>query len=256
MSNRKPVVIVTGASRSGIGLAVVKILLETFEANVAAISRTHTPELEVLASDSLLHIQCDVSDEPSLARAVSQAEQHFSYIDGLILNAAVLEPLCHIGDSTALSAWKTHFDVNFFSLITAIRSALPALRRSDIGGRIVFVSSGSAVKGTAGWGPYNASKAAMNSLCRTLSEEESEVISVALRPGVVDTDMHAVLRTAGGESMSAKDYQKFLNYQAKGELLSPDLPGRVIAALSLQAPASLSGQFVTWNDESCTPFRS
>lgn len=106
------------------------------------------------------------SDEPSLARAISQAEQHFGHIDGLILNAAVLEPLCRIGDSTALSAWKTHFDVNFFSLITAIRSALPALRRSDIGGRIVFVSSGSAVKGTAGWGPYNASKAAMNSLCR------------------------------------------------------------------------------------------
>ncbi len=68
--------------------------------------------------------------------------------------------------------------------------------------------------------------------------------------------MQTMLRTAGGESMSAKDYQKFLNYQAKGELLSPDLPGRVIAALSLQAPASLSGQFVTWNDESCTPFRS
>ncbi|PBL02447.1 NAD(P)-binding protein [Armillaria gallica] len=255
MSNRKPVVVVTGASR-GIGLAVVKILLETFEANVVAISRTRTPELEVLASDGLLHIQCDVSDEPSLARAISQAEQHFSYIDGLILNAAALEPLCRIGDSTALSAWKTHFDVNFFSLITAIRSALPALRRSDIGGRIVFVSSGSAVKGTAGWGPYNASKAAMNSLCRTLSEEESKVISVALRPGVVDTDMQTMLRTAGGESMSAKDYQKFLNYQAKGELLSPDLPGRVIAALSLQAPASLSGQFVAWNDESCTPFRS
>lgn len=108
---------------------------------------------------------------------------------------------------------------------------------------------------------------------RTLSEEESEVISVALRPGVVDTDvggpmrvmynpsslwrqMHTLLRTTGGESMSAKDYQKFLNYRAKGELLSPDLPGRVIAALSLEAPPSLSGQFVTWNDESCTFFRS
>ncbi|KAK0486864.1 hypothetical protein EDD18DRAFT_651436 [Armillaria luteobubalina] len=253
MSNRKPVVVVTGASR-GIGLAVVKILLETFNANVAAISRTRTPELEALASDSLLHIQCDVSDERSLVRAISQAEQHFSHIDGLVLNAAVLEPLCRVGDSTALSAWKTHFDVNFFSLITTIRSALPALRQSDIGGRIVFVSSGSAVKGTAGWGPYNASKAAMNSL--TLSEEESEVISVALRPGVVDTDMHTLLRATGGESMSAQDYQKFLNYQARGELLSPYLPGRVIAALSLQAPASLSGQFVTWNDELCTPFRS
>ncbi|KAK0468263.1 uncharacterized protein EV420DRAFT_454154 [Desarmillaria tabescens] len=255
MSSRKLVVVVTGASR-GIGLAVVKILLETFNANVAAISRTRTPELESLVSDSLLHIQCDVSDEPSLVQAISQAEQRFSHIDGFILNAAVVEPMCRIGDSTPLSAWKAHFDVNFFSLITAVRSALPALRRSDVGGRIVFVSSGSAVKGTVGWGPYNASKAAMNSLCRTLSEEEPKVTSVALRPGVVDTNMQTMLRNTGGESMSAKDYQKFLDYHAKGELLAPDLPGRVIAALSLQAPATLSGQFVSWNDESCTPFRS
>lgn len=223
---------------------------------MAAISRTRTPELETLLSDNLLHIQCDVSDEPSLVRAILQVEQHFSHIDGLVLNAAVVEPMCRIGDSTPLSSWKTHFDVNFFSLITAVRAALPALRRSDVGGRIIFVSSGSAVKGTPAWGPYNASKAAMNSLCRTLSEEESKVTSVALRPGVVDTDMQAMLRTTGGESMSAKDYQKFLNYHTSGELLSPDLPGRVIAALSLQAPASLSGRFVSWNDESCTPFRS
>lgn len=74
--------------------------------------------------------------------------------------------MTRIGDSTSLSEWKSHFDVNFFSLITATRAALPWLKKNSRGGRIVFVSSGAAVKGTAGWGPYNASKAAMNSLCR------------------------------------------------------------------------------------------
>lgn len=57
-------------------------------------------------------------------------------------------------------------DVNFFSLITLIKASLPALRKSEHGGRIVMISSGAAVKGTPGWAPYNASKAAMNSLCR------------------------------------------------------------------------------------------
>lgn len=65
-----------------------------------------------------------------------------------------------------LDAWKHHFDVNFFSLITALRATLPELRKSELGGKVVFVSSGSATGSTAGWGPYNASKAALNSLCR------------------------------------------------------------------------------------------
>jgi NAD(P)-dependent dehydrogenase (short-subunit alcohol dehydrogenase family) len=59
---------------------------------------------------------------------------------------------------TALADWRQHFDVNFFSLVTALRAALPALRKSERGGRVVFVSSGSAVGGLAGWAPYNASK--------------------------------------------------------------------------------------------------
>lgn len=66
----------------------------------------------------------------------------------------------------SLDDWKTHFDINFFSLITALKATLPALRKSELGGRVVFVSSGAAVGNTAGWGPYNTSKAALNSLCR------------------------------------------------------------------------------------------
>ena len=64
-----------------------------------------------------------------------------------------------------LDAWKHHFDVNFFSLITAVRAALPALRQAP-NGRIIFVSSGASVKGYTGWGPYNTAKAALNGLCR------------------------------------------------------------------------------------------
>ena len=102
-----------------------------------------------------------------LTCAITQVADAHKCIDGLVLNAGVLEPICRIGSTeTTLDQWKHHFDVNFFSLVPAIQAALPALRRSPRGGRIVFVSSGAAIKGSPGWGPYNASKAAMNSLCR------------------------------------------------------------------------------------------
>lgn len=40
-----------------------------------------------------------------------------------------------------------------------------------------------------------------------------------------------------------------------GDLLTPEQPGHVIAALALKGPRSLSGQFVTWNDDNIKEFQ-
>lgn len=257
MANR-PVVIVTGASK-GIGLAVTKILLTEFHATVVSLSRSTTPELEQLAqahSDNLLVIPCDVTDVPAVDQAVSATLQKYQHIDGLVLNAATLEPMGKIASpDISLDAWKHHFDVNVFSLVTTLRATLPELRKSGMGGKVVFVSSGSATGGTAGWGPYNASKAALNSLCRTLAQEEPEVVSVAVRPGRVDTAMQGLLRSAGKPHMKLDDYQKYATEHENGKLIKPEDPGYVIAALAIRASSTLSGQFVIWDGEECTDYR-
>ncbi|KAJ3814222.1 hypothetical protein EV368DRAFT_78785 [Lentinula lateritia] len=250
---RSPVIIVTGASK-GIGLAVTSILLNRFNTTVVTLSRTITSELRDLASDRLLTLECDVANESAVVESVSKTLEKYHHIDGLVLNAAILEPICRIGDDTPISAWKDHFDVNFFSLVTSVKAALPSLRISELGGKIVFVSSGAAVKGFPGWGPYNASKAAMNSLCRTLAEEEPSVTSVALRPGIVNTAMQTAIRDQGAAKAMGAGHQAFIELHAKGSLLKPEDPGHVIAGLSVQCPKELSGQFVNWNDDICKPF--
>ncbi|KAF8621568.1 hypothetical protein AX15_007595 [Amanita polypyramis BW_CC] len=254
MSDRKPVIIVTGASK-GIGLAVTRLLLHKFNANVVALARTATEELNALSSNSLLFVGCDVANESALANAITSARETFQYIDGLVFSAATLDPLCRIDDSTPLSAWKSHFDVNFFSLVTALKAVLPALRESELGGRVVFVSSGAAVKGTPGWGPYNASKAAMNSFCRTLAEEERDIVSVSVRPGMVNTDMQVKLRAEGKTHMTQAGYETFVRAHAENKLVKPEDCGHVIAALAVKAPKKFSGQFVSWDSEDCKPFR-
>lgn len=99
--------------------------------------------------------------------AFDAARKKFGRIDSLVLNAGTLEPMGRIGDSSvSVDAWKQHFDVNVFSLLGTLRSALPDLRMSKNGGRIVFISSGAATGNTPGWGAYSAGKAAMNSLVR------------------------------------------------------------------------------------------
>ncbi|KAG9317396.1 hypothetical protein JVU11DRAFT_1595 [Chiua virens] len=255
----KPVVVVTGASK-GIGLAVVKSLLEEFSANVVALARSRTPELTQLIDahpTSLLSISCDVTDESAQAKAFSQAKDIFGpVLDGLILNAGTLDPLTRVSDPTvSLDAWKHHFDVNFFSLVSAVKAALPALRASPNTGRVIFISSGAATGNTPGWAAYNAAKAAMNSLARTLAKEEPSLVSLAIAPGKVDTAMQEKLRATGAPHMDPADLKIFLDVHREGTLVQPSDVGYVIANLSLYAPLSLSGSFVRYNiDERCKDF--
>jgi NAD(P)-dependent dehydrogenase (short-subunit alcohol dehydrogenase family) len=91
------------------------------------------------------------ADEKALLNAINEGASHYQRIDGLVLNAGTIDPCCRIGDNTPLDAWKNHFDVNFFlSRGSNARLRSPFLRKSALGGRIVFVSSGAAVRGI-GW---------------------------------------------------------------------------------------------------------
>lgn len=105
------------------------------------------------------------TDETAFTRAIQSVPAKYGHLDALVLNAAILGPTTRIvSTDTPLDAWRTHFEVNVFSLVTALKAAVPSLRESPNGGKVIFVSSGAAVRGVAGWGPYSASKAAMNSL--------------------------------------------------------------------------------------------
>jgi len=79
--------------------------------------------------------------------------------------------------------------INIFSTIYVLQAAIPHLRKE--GGRVVVTSSGAATGGYGAWGLYSMSKAAQNSLVRTLAvEEKANGISVfAVRPGVVDVSL-------------------------------------------------------------------
>lgn len=80
----------------------------------------------------------------------------------------------------------------------------------------------------------------------TLKNEEPDVTSVSIRPGVVDTAMQGDLRDKYLKNMDEKDQEKFVGAKKYGKLLPPEKPGHVIAELAVRAPEELSGQFLRY----------
>ncbi|KAI8920147.1 hypothetical protein DFJ77DRAFT_451325 [Powellomyces hirtus] len=252
----RKVVIVTGASR-GIGAAVCKVLLEG-NANVVGVSRSALQDSRELAdlahshSDAFRYLSLDVAAEAAASKIIEFGLSAFGRLDAVIHNAGLLDPISKIATAD-IAAWKKCFDVNFFAGLGLIQAAMPHLRANH--GRIVLVSSGAAANAYKGWSAYCTSKAACNMLVAGLGLEEEDVVSVALRPGVVDTEMQQQIREGGKEAMGEVDHDRFVQFKDSGKLLSPDVPGYVIAKLALHAEKELSGQFISWDDARLSSFR-
>ncbi|KAI9721064.1 MAG: hypothetical protein M1812_002545 [Candelaria pacifica] len=247
-------IIVTGASR-GIGLAVAQFLLKPPQSsNLVVIARSRSPleDLQEKYPSQVVIVAGDLVDSSLAKQAVELAVNKWGQLDGLVLNHGVLEPVARLADID-VEDWKKAFDINFFSVLAFVKAALPALRSSK--GRIILTSSGAAVSGYAGWGPYGSTKAAMNHLALTLAAEEPDVTSVALRPGVVDTQMQNNVRELHHKTMAKKDAEKFASLKKEGSLLRPEQPGNVMARLALEAPSEISGSFLSWNDSSLAEFQ-
>ena len=242
-------------SSVGIGLAIAEFLLkEPEQHNLVILSRSRDA-LEKVKAKSPKQVEIlagDLSDFSYAQRAVELAISSFGQLDGLIVNHGILGDCNRIADSD-LSAFQNVFDVNFFSTVAFIKAAIPQLRTSK--GRIILTSSGAAVSGYSSWGAYGSSKAAMNHLALTMKNEEPNIITLAVRPGVVNTEMQRELREVHLERLDESERKKFANAHKDGTLLEPSQPGNVIARLSIHGTKDLSGKFLSWNDETLKAFQ-
>lgn len=188
------VALVTGASR-GIGYASALALAKA-GAHVVAVART-VGGLEELddairaVGGSATLVPLDLKDYPGIDRLGTALGERFGRLDALVGNAGILGPLSPLGHVEP-TAWDAVMAVNVTANWRLIRALDPLLRRSDAG-RVVFISSGVAALALAYWGPYAASKAALEVLARTYAAETATttVRVNVLTPGAVRTRMRA-----------------------------------------------------------------
>ncbi|MCJ1481153.1 hypothetical protein MMC06_001309 [Schaereria dolodes] len=195
----------------------------------------------------------DLADFSLAKKTAELTMKEFGQINGLIVNHGIVTPISRVEESEA-EVWRKTFDINFFSAVAFAQATLPALRKSK--GCILLTSSGSAVSALSGQGAYGASKAALNYLALSLRTEEPEVTSMAIRPGMVDTEMQREIREDLASLMGEDVAAKFINAHKEGKLLKPEQPANVMAKLVLNPPNAFSGRFISWNDEELAAFQN
>jgi meso-butanediol dehydrogenase/(S,S)-butanediol dehydrogenase/diacetyl reductase len=199
--------LITGGG-AGIGAATAAIFCAEgarvllVDASAEALQRTAKALAEEVPGAQCATFVADVSDEAKAFEAVAQAVKAFGALDVLVNNAA-MRNYAMVADARRAD-WQAMLGVNLVGTATYCKAALPELRKTGRGS-IVNVSSCYAVTGRKAMGLYDATKAAMLALTRTLAHEEAAlgVRANAICPGSTLTDFHIGRATAAGKSVEA-----------------------------------------------------
>jgi len=235
--------LITGGA-AGIGAAIGRIFCQEGAAvllvdrDADALARTAAVLREQHPGARIECLAADVADEDAALSAAALTRRAWGGLDVLVCNAAMrnYSPL----SEARPEEWRAMVDVNLIGTANYCRAALPALRESGQGS-LVIVSSCYAVTGRAGMGIYDATKAGLLAMTRTLAFEEAPhgVRVNAVCPGSTLTEFHVGRARARGKAVE----------QLKGERSDTSLLGRWAAPDEIAWPvlwlASDEASFMT-----------
>lgn len=178
------VLLVTGAAR-GIGLAIARAARAAGAHVIATDVLPRDPDVDT-AGERLDYRHLDVTDTEAAARLFAQVVDERGRLDILVNNAGVFltKPVEHCTPDD----WNRIMRVNLESVFNLVKAALPCLASP---GAIVNLASTSAFVSSCGQAVYEASKAGVVSLTRSLAVELAprQVRVNAVAPGLIDTAM-------------------------------------------------------------------
>ncbi len=203
--------LITGASR-GIGAAVARQAAGAGWDIAVNYARDHAAAAAVAAAvratgRQALLLQADVADEGEVLAMYAALDAHAAQggapLGGLVNNAGVVDVAARVDQMTGARLQRM-FAVNVFGSMWCAREAVLRLstRHGGTGGAIVNLSSAAARLGAPGqYVDYAAAKGAIDTFTLGLAREvAAEGVRVnAVRPGIIDTDIHA----SGGQPQRA-----------------------------------------------------
>jgi 3-oxoacyl-[acyl-carrier protein] reductase len=185
------VALVTG-SATGAGRAIAVRFARRGFAVAVNYSRSEADANETVAQARALGVpvivcQANVGDDTQVRAMVERCRVELGGLDVLVNNAGMTHFIPHTDlDAVTDAVWDEIFQVNLKGAFYASRAAMPLLKARK--GCIVNVSSVAGLQGHGSSIPYSASKAAMNSLTKSLARAFAPDVRVnAVAPGPILT---------------------------------------------------------------------
>ncbi|MEN3148730.1 SDR family oxidoreductase [Neorhizobium sp. IRAMC:178] len=215
-----PVLLVTGGSR-GIG-AAVSLMAASRGWRVAVNYASNREAADKVVSDieaaggEAIAVRADVGNTAEIVAMFEAVDRHFGRLDGLVNNAGIVDMPQRIDEMSA-ERIERMMRINVTGSILCAGEAVRRMstKHGGKGGAIVNISSMAAKLGSPGqYVDYAASKAAIDTLTIGLAREvATEGVRVnAVRPGIIDTDIHA----SGGLPDRARDMAPSVPMQRPG----------------------------------------
>lgn len=187
--NAAPTVLITGAT-DGLGRATALLMAESgYRVFAAGRSAEKRAQLDTLAREKSLPLETlhlDVCEQNSVDQAVAAVLAKAGAIDVLINNAGVV--IVATVEEMSMADWRGQFETNFFGVIRLTQAVLPGMRERRKG-RIVMMSSVAGLVTPPTYGPYSATKHALEAISNALRHELYPfcIATVLIEPGYIVT---------------------------------------------------------------------
>jgi NAD(P)-dependent dehydrogenase (short-subunit alcohol dehydrogenase family) len=234
--------IITGTS-TGIGAATAhELALRGFHV-LAGVRRDR--DADALRRPGIEPVIIDVTN-PDHIEALAErvyGDPHGRAVRAVVNNAAVQANVPV--EAFALDRWRDMFEVNLFGHVAVTQALLPALISSK--GRVVNISSVGGKVAMATYGPYAASKFALEAVSDSLRRElaPAGVDVVVIEPGAIRTDMLDRAIATADELVSAMTPDQRRRYGALVQAVSTQALSSTASALPADAAAKVIAKAVT-----------
>ena len=213
--------LITGGG-SGIGRAIAKSFAK--EGARVVISGRRKENLEQTVSEigtNALGIQADVTDVSSIQHLVDAAVKHWSSIDILVNNAAVITSRTALAD-TPDEDWQLMMDVNVRGIFLCCKLVLPHMIAQGRGA-IINIASVSGQRGQPNNSTYSTSKGAVMNMTRSIAVDYGPhgIRCNSISPALVRTEM-AETRLLPGERWEERAAREWVPNYPLGRIGTPE----------------------------------
>lgn len=184
------VAVITGSAK-GIGKAVAEkfafLGAKTAILDFDEVVGIKTAEAISKEYEESIFIKVDVSKPENLIEARKKVMNRFGRVDFLIINAGI--SFLHRMEEISFEEWNNVIMINLNGSFYTMKAFYEEFTTNK--GKVIFITSGSAITGTGGGAHYAASKAGQHGLMRTISKElgPKGVNVNAIAPRVIQTDI-------------------------------------------------------------------